>query len=73
MTVDEIQRGSLSEVSWSLPLSSRSLPSDVEVGAEATGNWSIFPQFLPDKRVKALFNLLNLNEELLLSVSTDDC
>lgn len=35
---------------WSfLPFSSKSLPSDEEVGAGATGNWSIFGQFLPDK------------------------
>lgn len=33
-----------------LPLSSRSLPSDVEVGAWAAGSWSIFTQFLPERQ-----------------------
>lgn len=49
-TVAQIQR--CSEVSWSLPLISRSLPSDMEVGAAATGNWSIFTQFLPERPKK---------------------
>lgn len=32
-----------------LPFTSGSLASDAEVGAGAAGNWSSFPQFLPDR------------------------